>query len=461
MSQENVPLLKPIMPHFRPIAPQNVPFTSDNVTVPSNSMWVCFSLNEKRKSVPDGSTSTSMSPKSMNAQLTPTNEYSFHSKKKKKTTTNVPLLSPIEKKEIHLKDPVEIETTTINTTATTITTTTTPTTTTTTISSSSSSSSSSNLNIAVDIKEIKEEKENIQSQQSATSTSTSFSKKPSPTTFLQKKKAADLPIRSGRWKTEEEMYLSKLVYVFRNGMIEDLVDGTSMRSWLATILNCCPMRISKKQAAGAKVIGKKKYVRFHTRIEMMSWEKYFALKKELYLARAFFLRLRLEEYLSSSSHSQQNHSIKKQNKTKQEIENWYQRLLYACPLPSIIQKTKTITTTKITTTTTKIQEQEQEQEQDCTNTMNNTSTDILLPPIDTIDALVEITTRNDKEKQIEIEIEMDKNKKQKQSSSFFSSCFFLSEEEYQYDEFTHPLAAQHAIASVLLSLKKAKWKEEL
>lgn len=65
--------------------------------------------------------------------------------------------------------------------------------------------------------------------------------------------------RRGKWTVEEENYANKLVYEFRIGYIP-LSDGITMRTFLSKLLNCDPMRISKK-FVGNNCIGKQVYKR--------------------------------------------------------------------------------------------------------------------------------------------------------------------------------------------------------
>ncbi len=68
----------------------------------------------------------------------------------------------------------------------------------------------------------------------------------------QKLKKADL--RRGKWTTEEENYSNRLISEFKLGLLP-LTDGTTLRTFLSKLLNCDPMRISKK-FVGSKCIGK-------------------------------------------------------------------------------------------------------------------------------------------------------------------------------------------------------------
>jgi hypothetical protein len=61
-------------------------------------------------------------------------------------------------------------------------------------------------------------------------------------------------LRKGKWTVEEEAYAGKLITEFQKGTLP-LAQGTTLRAFLSSILNCDPMRISKK-FAGDSCIGK-------------------------------------------------------------------------------------------------------------------------------------------------------------------------------------------------------------
>jgi len=69
--------------------------------------------------------------------------------------------------------------------------------------------------------------------------------------ILKLKKAG---LRRGKWTTEEEFYANRLIYEFKLGLLP-LTDGTTLRTFLSKLLNCDPMRISKK-FVGQNCIGK-------------------------------------------------------------------------------------------------------------------------------------------------------------------------------------------------------------
>ncbi|CAB9510822.1 expressed unknown protein [Seminavis robusta] len=69
----------------------------------------------------------------------------------------------------------------------------------------------------------------------------------------------DQPVHQGKWTPEEEAYVEALVEEFKLGLLP-LAEGTSLRTFLSKMLNCQPMRISKK-FVGSNYNGKQVYVR--------------------------------------------------------------------------------------------------------------------------------------------------------------------------------------------------------
>ena len=66
-------------------------------------------------------------------------------------------------------------------------------------------------------------------------------------------------LRRGKWTSEEEAYSYLLIKSFREGILP-LPSGTTLRSFLSRVLNCDPMRISKK-FVGGDAIGKQVFRR--------------------------------------------------------------------------------------------------------------------------------------------------------------------------------------------------------
>ena len=72
--------------------------------------------------------------------------------------------------------------------------------------------------------------------------------------MTSKGKKAAPSYRRGKWTAEEEAYSSRLITEFKLGLLP-LTDGTTLRTFLSKLLNCDPMRISKK-FVGQNCIGK-------------------------------------------------------------------------------------------------------------------------------------------------------------------------------------------------------------
>ena len=75
-----------------------------------------------------------------------------------------------------------------------------------------------------------------------------------PADYLTDSKMRKANLRRGKWTSEEEAYANRLIYEFKLGLLP-LTDGTTLRTFLSKLLNCDPMRISKK-FVGGNCIGK-------------------------------------------------------------------------------------------------------------------------------------------------------------------------------------------------------------
>lgn len=78
--------------------------------------------------------------------------------------------------------------------------------------------------------------------------------------YVSDEKAKKAGLRRGKWTSEEEFYANRLIYEFKLGLLP-LTDGTTLRTFLSKLLNCDPMRISKK-FVGQNCIGKVKHSSF-------------------------------------------------------------------------------------------------------------------------------------------------------------------------------------------------------
>ncbi|OQR80758.1 hypothetical protein ACHHYP_17218 [Achlya hypogyna] len=75
--------------------------------------------------------------------------------------------------------------------------------------------------------------------------------------------------RGGSWTFEEQLYASKLIAAFTSGYVKAR-SGTTLRSFLARELQCCPMRVSKKLGSGVLLghrlpprLGRRAFVEHH------------------------------------------------------------------------------------------------------------------------------------------------------------------------------------------------------
>lgn len=75
-------------------------------------------------------------------------------------------------------------------------------------------------------------------------------------------------LRRGKWTSEEEAYASRLIQEFKAGLLP-LTDGTTLRTFLSKLLNCDPMRISKK-FVGQNCIGKQVFRRRKTDLDKLT-----------------------------------------------------------------------------------------------------------------------------------------------------------------------------------------------
>lgn len=100
---------------------------------------------------------------------------------------------------------------------------------------------------------------------------------PPPAAGAGKKKGP--PLRRGKWTPEEEAYASRLIQEFKAGLLP-LTDGTTLRTFLSKLLNCDPMRISKK-FVGNNCIGKQVFRRRTAEINQLTTEQIQASQQEL------------------------------------------------------------------------------------------------------------------------------------------------------------------------------------
>eukprot|EP00542_Grammatophora_oceanica_P019003 CAMPEP_0194048730 /NCGR_PEP_ID=MMETSP0009_2-20130614/28292_1 /TAXON_ID=210454 /ORGANISM="Grammatophora oceanica, Strain CCMP 410" /LENGTH=782 /DNA_ID=CAMNT_0038694683 /DNA_START=216 /DNA_END=2565 /DNA_ORIENTATION=- len=107
------------------------------------------------------------------------------------------------------------------------------------------------------------------------------------------------PLRRGKWTPEEEAYANRLIQEFKQGLLP-LTDGTTLRTFLSKLLNCDPMRISKK-FVGSNCIGKQVFRRRTADINRLAPEQIAQSRAELSeLERRFLERVAQTNRVKSS-----------------------------------------------------------------------------------------------------------------------------------------------------------------
>ena len=96
---------------------------------------------------------------------------------------------------------------------------------------------------------------------------------------VSKSKANGPSLRRGKWTPEEEAYANRLIYEFKAGLLP-LTDGTTLRTFLSKLLNCDPMRISKK-FVGSNCIGKQVFRRRNADLNRLAPEQIQQSRAEL------------------------------------------------------------------------------------------------------------------------------------------------------------------------------------
>lgn len=76
------------------------------------------------------------------------------------------------------------------------------------------------------------------------------------------------PLHTGKWSEEEMAYAEGLIDEFKAGNLA-LPDGTSLRQFLAKMLNCSPKRISKRYEGNNYSKGRKFYVKSNEKMDPM------------------------------------------------------------------------------------------------------------------------------------------------------------------------------------------------
>lgn len=107
---------------------------------------------------------------------------------------------------------------------------------------------------------------------------------------MKEGKLKRIGLRRGKWTVEEENYANRLIQEFKSGLLP-LTDGTTLRTFLSKLLNCDPMRISKK-FVGGNCIGKQVFRRRQQDLERLSLDQIERSRRELAeLERKFLERV--------------------------------------------------------------------------------------------------------------------------------------------------------------------------
>ncbi|CAI5743474.1 unnamed protein product [Peronospora destructor] len=107
-------------------------------------------------------------------------------------------------------------------------------------------------------------------------------------------------MRKGKWTAEESAYCDRLIEEFKRGNLP-LSEGTTLRTFLSKLLNCDPMRISKKYT-GDQCIGKIIFRRREDEVakdDMENIRKDLAELEKTYLEREQYNQRRREKRLES------------------------------------------------------------------------------------------------------------------------------------------------------------------
>uniref|UniRef100_M4BRH3 Uncharacterized protein n=1 Tax=Hyaloperonospora arabidopsidis (strain Emoy2) TaxID=559515 RepID=M4BRH3_HYAAE len=176
-------------------------------------------------------------------------------------------------------------------------------------------------------------------------------------TFLQSARDRNVPVRYGKWSRQEDAYLEKLLTLFQDGVLANVTAKTSLRSWLAHMLNCCPMRISKKQMHGRQFEGKAKYKRQSSNVDSMTQTQYERLCTELWHARAEFLKA-----WAKDEYARRNAKLRRP--TDATLTDWYDNVLRLVPTPVIAKRSSVVEYTDKRMPPTSLEELRQEMQMD-------------------------------------------------------------------------------------------------
>ncbi|KAJ1445710.1 hypothetical protein M885DRAFT_549068 [Pelagophyceae sp. CCMP2097] len=115
-------------------------------------------------------------------------------------------------------------------------------------------------------------------------------------------------LRRGKWTVEEEAYANRLIHEFKHGLLP-LTDGTTLRTFLSKLLNCDPMRISKK-FVGSNCIGKQVFRRRQQDMDRLSPDEIKRSRFELAeLERRFLSRVAQSHRSAKAGPPQRQHMM--------------------------------------------------------------------------------------------------------------------------------------------------------
>ncbi|KDO32502.1 hypothetical protein SPRG_02979 [Saprolegnia parasitica CBS 223.65] len=120
------------------------------------------------------------------------------------------------------------------------------------------------------------------------------------TSYEQQGSNAPGKMRKGKWTAEEALYCDRLIEEFKLGNLP-LAEGTTLRTFLSKLLNCDPMRISKKYT-GNQCIGKiifRKKAKEPSKDEVENTRKQLAELERVYLERERMNQQRREKRLET------------------------------------------------------------------------------------------------------------------------------------------------------------------
>ena len=127
-------------------------------------------------------------------------------------------------------------------------------------------------------------------------------------------------LRRGKWTAEEESYATRLINEFKSGLLP-LTDGTTLRTFLSKLLNCDPMRISKK-FVGQNCIGKQVFRRRQSDLEKLSVEEIEASRNDLAELERRFLERVVQINRTKSAPRDGKNGVNEEETNGQSLPPW-------------------------------------------------------------------------------------------------------------------------------------------